>query len=166
MNKKPVILLYDMVGIGVIVTYPSQVYYANQVCGIACLHKAHPGVLVPLVDPIHDQEKMLYDYFTGTAYMQGRTLPRPYFDDGDADFVDDVLQKSMYTNFLKVDRTQLNNSFEAWVHVELKTQPSAPVVAGDDVLYEQKLHLSANSTVHTIYGFGATTGILTWRNSD
>jgi hypothetical protein len=64
-----------------------------------------------------------------------------------ADYIDGFLVKDGYTRFLRVDRSRLEESHEAWIYV--------------DVLAEE-----GDRRLALISGFSATKGILTWPNSD
>jgi len=136
--------LWNSRGIGVIILFESGVRYSNQVGGYGCLHPEVEGVFVPLVDETVDQERDLKAHFTGPKW-QG------WCNDGidaeTADFIDAVLERSPYTEKIKVDRDRLVDSYEAWVYVKL------PSTEGD-------------SEYTVIHGFAGRSGVLTWENSD
>ncbi len=172
MGKKPFVRLYDAVGVGVIVHFPSGVIYSNQAGGHSCLQPEIEGVYVPIINDVVDQEGMLNAYFTGHKWNGACSNG---IDTADADFIDGVLNKSVFTSFIKVDRTKLAQSYEAWIFVKLSDQPDSPVTTYDSSTGEGKTYY--NKTVHDsdydisvtlypLYGFGTTTGVLTWTNSD
>ena len=70
-------------------------------------------------------------------------------DSAAADFLDEYFHRDVNGNlrFLSVDRARLHESLEAWVYVNV-AQPDG----------DPRLNL--------IQGFGETSGILTWSNSD
>ncbi|MCA9911812.1 MAG: hypothetical protein KC496_00620 [Anaerolineae bacterium] len=154
MNAKPLIKLWDAGGIGVIIEYPSGVCYSNQVGGTACLHPAIEGVYVPLVDKDVDQEKQLFDYFVDPKRLWNRPDVARDVNADDADFVDSILHARYHTRIIRVDRSRLHESHEAWVYVEITAQPA-----------DQALHGSSAGS-ETMRGFGTCKGVLTWANSD
>jgi hypothetical protein len=123
-------------GIGVIISHASGVLYSNQTQGHACEHPEEEGVFLPLP-------------------QMGPEFPAPliqrlqeHFDGNwdsiliaDADFVDGEL-RSYGLDFVEVDRTRLDDSFEAWIRVRFRR-------ATDFAL-----------------GFDGASGVLTWTNSD
>lgn len=134
-SSKPIIDLFNFDGLGLIIIFPSNVIYTNQVAGYACLHPEIEGVFVPLTI---GHKKVLFElenHFKGDWH---------YFKDKDAEIIDRLLRGDGF-GFIKVDRTKLENSFEAWVYVEI------------DELSEK---------FSLIKSFGKAKGILTWANSD
>ena len=65
MEVQPLIKLWDSVGLGLVIIYPSGVRYTNQTGGTSCWHPQEEGVFVPLRDEMVDQEDLLYKHFTG-----------------------------------------------------------------------------------------------------
>jgi len=47
-RDKPVVELWEAVGLGVIIDYPSGVLYSNQTGGFSCLHPVTEGIYVPV----------------------------------------------------------------------------------------------------------------------
>jgi|GEM_PF-608699 len=172
MSQKPLIQLYDSVGIGVIIKHPSGVRYGNQVGGVAVLQWEAEGVYVPLYSDIIPQERMLHDHFAGHKWKSNCFNG---IDTETADFVDEVLQANITTRFIKVDRTKLDESVEAWIHVTISAPPEKPVVnydedagvgiAPDGDTVHDKDH-AMPVLLYPIFGFGDCYGILTWENSD
>jgi hypothetical protein len=172
MATKPLVLLYEANGIGLVILYPSGVLYSNQVGGVSCLKPEVEGIYVPLVNEVLNQEKMLNDYFTGIKWMGGCS---GNMDFEDADFIDEVLAKSVFSSFIKVDREKLSESCEAWVYVKLAQQPAerpqtydgltqAGKTASGNIIRSEDFDMDV--ILYPIYGFGETAGILTWANSD
>jgi hypothetical protein len=134
MKKK--IDLSSYCGIGVIVSCASEVLYSNQTQGHACEHPEEEGAFLPL--PQIGQEfpapliRRLQEHFDGSW--------EPILI-SDADFVDGEL-RSLGLDFVEVDRTRLDDSFESWIRVRFRR-------ATDFAL-----------------GFDGASGVLTWPNSD
>ena len=141
---KPLIQLWCGERLGLVVLRPSGVYYSNQSGGYACLHPLAEGVFVPIRDDALDIEKELEDYFTGPKWngwcCEG-------IDEETATFIDGVLTKCPLTMEIKVDRTRLTDSHEAWVYVDYGNP--------------QEANWSSE-----ISGFGPCKAVLTWENSD
>lgn len=141
-KDKPEITLFETQEVGLIILYPSGVYYSNQAGGYACLQPFEEGFYAPLHNSAFQLEDELNKYFTGKKW-QGWCYQE--IDDEDADFIDKLLEKSYTTKFLKVDRTKLKKSFEAWIYVN-GTLP--------------------NEEYPIISGFESFEGVLVWENSD
>jgi hypothetical protein len=175
MNIKPLIRLWNSTGLGLIISYPSGVLYTNQTGGHACMQSQEEGVFVPLYDESVQQENMLYDYFFGPKW---EGWCDDHIDIETADYIDQVLDLSKTTRFLKVDRTKLHLSHEAWVFVQIADQPEEPPIthnmenrigitqSGRTWKDSDYSHLPIEGWLYSIYGFGPSVGILTWGNSD
>jgi hypothetical protein len=172
MVSKPLIKLWGASGIGVIIQFPSGVLYSNQVGSYACLQPEVEGVYVPLVSEVLDQEKILRDHFMGPKWSGCCSNE---IDNEDADVIDEILKQSFFTSFIKVDRSQLRSSCEAWVYVNIATQPEECLIdwrsaegvgttASGKTLHDSDYDLPVIS--YPFYGFGQCSGILTWSNSD
>jgi hypothetical protein len=170
---KPLVVLYNSVGVGLIVSYPSGILFTNQVGGHACLRPSEEGIYIPLHDEVNDQEKTFYKYFTGPKW---RGWCSNGIDEETAEFVDGVLQKSLSTTMITVDRQRLSDSSEAWIYVLIGEQPPErpSSYCGDEGWTEDGRTLDATAYKHLpihafsypFYGFGSRTGVLTWVNSD
>ena len=150
---KPKVLLYEHVGLGLIVASPSGVIYSNQAGGTACLQPELEGILIPLRnDCLLEGNQLLSpaialeEYFTGEKWRGTGAIHG--INDEDADFIDGLLQAHRLTHCLKVDRTRLSESREAWIHVE---------VTSDE-----------HTEIPLFSGLGPypRPGVLTWPNSD
>jgi hypothetical protein len=122
----------------VIIFRPTSVVYTNQAAGIGCLHPEEEGVFCPLpVEPGKAEIHALSHHFKG---------PWGLLTQEDADVVDGILHRNGHES-MKVDRTRLSDSYEAWVYVLIadvaETKSSEPFA-----------------------GFDACKGVLTWPNSD
>jgi hypothetical protein len=138
MTVDAVVLLYDCNGLGLILAVPSGVRYRNQAAGHACWKFEIEGVLVPI--PLGEDRialRALEDHFdSGWESL----------DVDDADAIDGILAAAAF-DFVKVDRTRLHESYEAWVHVRL--DPPDPV-----------------RHTELFIGLSVDRAVLTWENSD
>lgn len=128
--------------LSVILIKETGVIYTNQVGGHSCSHPEIEGALIPINGRSVYYENKLYQYFTG--HKHGGWCESG-IDNEDADFIDKILHELRYENKsytddnccnLKVDRSKLEESMEAWVYVTFTN--------GDESLC----------------------GVLTWENSD
>ena len=156
MDKKhtaPHIKLWEHVGLGLIISWPSGIIYTNQTGGTTCLQPELEGVFVPLrnecTEPelaLISPENDLWDYFTngkwaGTGATSG-------LDTEDADFIDELLTRVQLFPAIRIDRQRLKESHEAWVFVS---------ITGDE---------SGRSPIFSGFEPYPRTGVLTWQNSD
>jgi hypothetical protein len=150
---RPVVRLWEGVGLGVIIEYPSGVLYSNQTGGTACRQPSVEGVFVPLRNDITDgvllsPERELRHYFADGKYggdgKYAGTGAVGGIDTDDVQFINTVLTKCALSEALSVDVSRLSESEEAWIPV---------VIAKDEGVFS---------------GFGPypKRGILTWPNSD
>lgn len=149
---RPTVELWDHVGLGTIIEFPSGVDYSNQTGGTSCLHPSMEGVFVPLRNDCAEDtrellspEHALRAYFLGPKWKgSGATKG---IDPEDADFIERVLAQHQLSCIV-VNRFQLAESHEAWVHISITAEE-------DD-------------RVPIFHGFGPypRAGILTWANTD
>jgi hypothetical protein len=132
-QEKRVIDLYEFDGLGLILKCPSGVCYTHQTAGFACLHPRIEGVFYPL--PAQPGKKAL---FTLAQHFRGAWN---HIEKKDADFVDRILRRNRHP-YLSVDRSYLEDSFEAWIHVKLGEAPDE------------------------LSGFSGRKAVLIWPNSD
>jgi hypothetical protein len=130
------VLLWPMNRVMLIVQHPEGVRYQNQVGGNACWQAELEGVLCPLGMDVDNEERV-----AALPYRAGNMGITTEI----ADTIDAILAAKRSTAFLKVDRTRLDEVWEAWVYVVIDD-------SDDDAV--------------PLRGFGATKGVLTWRNSD
>jgi hypothetical protein len=148
MNNKPTVNLWRMVGIGLIIPYPTGVMYSNQVGGYGIDHPKLEGVFVPInrghgiVDQSFNLAKELYDHFTGPKW-QGHCSNG--INEETANFIDDLLARHNLANPIKVNRNRLPLCQEAWI----------------EVLVEYRKGFS-----DLFNGTSSEEAILTWPNSD
>ncbi len=138
------ILLWDIPNeIMLIVVHSSGVTYQNQVGGQVCWQAELEGVLSPVdVSPESTRHIQSLEY---PAARAGIPLEL-------ADQIDEVLAASTATSFLKVDRSRLDDCWEAWIHVLIDSPKDESEGAGPNF--------------SPVLGFGAAAGVLTWPNSD
>lgn len=140
MDTKPIVLLYAQDNAGLIIPWRSGVIFQQQAGGYSCLQDTLEGVFVPLDDFAgHAQE--LHRFFTGPKW--GGNCARG-IDTETADFIDSTLGQIPGHSTIKVDRTRLAESHEAWIHVSLADPASTGLLEG----------------------FSPGSAILTWPNSD
>jgi hypothetical protein len=134
----PLVNLYNFDGLALILSHPSGVLYSNQVAGLGCLHPEVEGVLIPLpVKTGRPELHALQSHFRGGWWC---------LTEEDAKVIDGIFRRHGLA-FLRVDRTRLGDSFEAWVHVSV-----------DPPQEERGLAL--------LHGFASRSGVVTWLNSD
>jgi hypothetical protein len=136
--------------VGLILCRPSGVVYTNQAAGILCLHPEVEGVFCPLpVRPGRAELYALTQHFKGpwnSLTQEDADVEYRILTEEDADVVDRILRRNGH-DYLKVDRTKLSDSYEAWVYV--RTAAAAKFGPHE-----------------TFVEFGECQGVLTWPNSD
>lgn len=164
---KRIVNLWDQVGIGLIIKCATGVVYSNQACGHCCLRPEQEGAFVPIGDEIAmpsgdllSKERELLAYFEGPPWHGSGAMTG--LTEGDADFIDRVLTKRPDLSYIRVDRSKLSESYEAWVHVTVRDGDGPLVQTVDPKMGLVEVRLT------TFSGFGAfpLAAILTWRNSD
>lgn len=145
--------LWEHVGLGLILAWPSGIILTNQTGGTACLAPELEGVFIPLRNDCTEKERgfvspenELYDYFTGPKWRG--TGATNGIDSDDANFIDSTLGKTNLFPTIRVNRDKLHESHEAWVHVTVDgDEPCDPPLFSGFAPYPRP-------------------GILTWQNSD
>ncbi len=115
MNETTV-LLYELEGLALIVPASIGIVYQNQTGGHACLPSRQEGYLIPFAGDVSEKCARLLAYFTGPKWGGWCS---EQIDEETADFVDRVLADMPGRNEIVVDRTRLDASWEAWVHVRI-----------------------------------------------
>ena len=144
-DEKPIIRLWQLTGLGLIISHPSGVIYSNQTGGYACDHREPEGVFVSLTDADVDQYAPLDEHFYTGPKWRGHCYNG--IDEETAAVVDGILATSYLTRRLSVDREKLASSDEAWIYVIV-----GPHEGNDDR--------------QTFHGYPSGVGVLTWPNSD
>lgn len=109
--------MFSGVDLGLIVPWPTGIIYSNQANGVGCDHPELEGAYIPFgsfpereTEPNH---KALAEHF---ASLPGN---REYFSletaDVTANFIDEFLVSTELPFAASVDRSRLNDSYEAWV---------------------------------------------------
>jgi len=146
------ILLYEHVGLGLVISWPSGIVYSNQAGGYGCTQPTIEGVFVPLRNDclldgkLLSPETELLSYFTGPKHRGAGA--RNGLDQQDADHLDSVLRSHRLDRCLHVDRARLTDSDEAWVFVQ--------VTADED----------SDGGLFSGFAPYPRSGVLTWSNSD
>lgn len=122
-STTPIIRLWDA-GLGLVVPFPSGVRYANQTAGTACYEASVEGVYIPMGaadDPGTRVEEALLKYFQGAPHFG--TGAQGGLTRTDADYIDGLLDSAnvLELRTCRVDRSQLDDSFEAWVWLTCRT---------------------------------------------
>lgn len=144
------IVLHDLNDVALIVCIDSSVIYENQVGGSACFSAEVEGVLASLYIPLEKSRLLVSLPFDGEPFGLSEKA---------ADTIDKILSSEVATNFLRIDRTKILQSMEAWVFVRIES----PV--GDFVASESVNRAFGGPPTH-LFGFGECGGVLTWPNSD
>lgn len=116
MDVTTTVLLYELGGLALIVPASTGIVYQNQTGGHACLPSRQEGYLVPFAGDVTPKCERLLAHFTGPKWG-GWCSER--IDEETADLVDSILADMPGRDQIIVDRTKLDTSWEAWVHVKI-----------------------------------------------
>lgn len=135
--------------IGLIIDSPTGVAYCSQVGGGANNHRFREGLLMPLYIIARPETRLVNlfrEHFVGPDW---HGMCYKGIDIETANFIDSVLKQNSYLSdmSIRVNRDKLAYCMEAWIEVRF----SFPRNRNDSDYYPQ---------------LDATTGILTWENSD
>jgi len=128
MSEQTTVLLYEIGGLALIVPASTGIVYRNQTGGHACLPSQMEGYLVPFAGEMRTKCDRLLSHFTGPKWG-GWCSER--IDPETADEIDSVLADILRRDQIIVDRTKLEMSWEAWVHVKIVGPLLALVEHGD-----------------------------------
>ena len=140
MSEQTTVLLYEIGCLALIVPTSTGVVYRNQTGGHACVPSQMEGYLVPFAGEVRGKYERLLSHFTGPKWSGWCSQ---HIDEETANEIDNVLADMPGRDQIIVDRTKLEMSWEAWVHVKI----TGPLLA----LVEHATPRNA---------------ILTWPNSD
>ena len=150
--NKPLIELWDSVGLGIIIEFPTAVMISNQTGGIACLHPKIEGIYLPLANDYSEENKEflspeieLINYFKGSKYKGAGAIKG--IDIEDAKKIDSIMTHSRLDKLIEIDLNRLAESHEAWIRIKIHKDTNIDLIQGFDN------HFPLN-------------GILTWSNSD
>jgi len=146
-KERPLIDANPGLGLGLILLDQSGARYTSQVGGYACNRPEEIGYYVPLNSQdvsadgrfvAFEQKGMLDDFFFGEDGPWKGHCHRG-IDDNTAEFVDSVLARTEATSWIKVDRTCMAQSNEAWIYVQVqeRKEPMQNFSAGRAVLVWQ-----------------------------
>jgi len=145
--------LWDHVGLGLILEWPSGIAITNQTGGTSCLAPELEGIFIPLRNDVTEPERILispenelFDYFTGAKWRG--TGATSGIDADDASFIESVIDKARLFPTIRVDLNRLKDSHEAWIYV---------IVSGDE---------PCDPPLFTGFNPYPRKGVLTWQNSD
>jgi hypothetical protein len=116
MPEQTTVLLYEIGGLALIVPASTGIAYRNQTGGHGCLPSQLEGYLVPFAGEMRATCDRLLSHFTGPKWG-GWCSER--IDAETADEIDRVLADVFRCDQIIVDRTKLDMSWEAWVHVKI-----------------------------------------------
>ena len=116
MSEQTTVLLYEIGGLALIVPASTGIVYRNQTGGHGCLPSQMEGYLIPLAGEMRTKCDRLLSHFTGPKWG-GWCSER--IDAETADQIDSVLVDILRLDQIVVDRTKLDMSWEAWVHVKI-----------------------------------------------
>jgi hypothetical protein len=139
---KKAVCLYPLKQLALIMSEPSGVFYYNQAGGHMCCNQEEEGVLV-FVD---ESFNCLYDEISRYTFNLWELKKK------DADYLDLLFKRKL--KYVKVDRTRLKDSMEAWIYVVF-----------EHGLPKQPKKLSLRNNIY-FSGFDSKKGVLTWDNSD
>lgn len=149
--NQPLIEIWDSVGLGIIIEYPTGIMISNQTGGTACLHPKIEGIFLPLSNDYSEEnlefispEIELTDYFNGLKYNGSGATKGIHKED--VDKINSILSKYGLDEFIEIDLTRLTESHEAWIRIKINESQKNDLMKGFE-----KYPLS---------------GILTWSNSD
>ena len=117
MAQQTTVLLYELGSLALIVPTSSNIVYRTQTGGHACLPSQMEGYLVPFAGEDNGKCDRLLAHFSGPKW--GGWCAE-FIDAETADVIDSVLADAPGRNQVRVDRTKLNLSWEAWVHVRME----------------------------------------------
>lgn len=143
--------LWEHVGLGLILEWPSGVVISNQTGGTSCLSPELEGVFIPLRNDCTEKDRVmispeneLYAYFARGKW--GGSGATGGIEADDAEFIETTIG-SLFPA-IRVDRDRLAESHEAWIHVKVfGDEPCDPPLFSGFAPYPRA-------------------GVLTWQNSD
>lgn len=147
MNKVVVLYLSE---IALLVSWKSGVTYRDQVGGHVCYQAEMEGILVPL--DFNENIEQAIEFLPYPSVRKGISK-----EIGMA--IDAFLKSSISANFISVDFSRLEESWEAWIYVNVD---SPSLEEGVD----SRMNNINPLPYRPVYGFGRSYGVLTWANSD
>ncbi|SEP55356.1 DUF6210 family protein [Flavobacterium urocaniciphilum] len=140
---KPTIKIYDAVGLGLIISFPSGVEILNQTGGIACNQSAIEGIYLPIANECSMSNELISPEIELMEYFS--TYASDSLQEIDVENINKILEKYKLSDFIKIDFDKLTESHESWIYVNVSN--------------DEKYDLLDN------FNFPLK-GVLTWSNSD
>jgi hypothetical protein len=140
---KPRIRLYDAIGLGLIISFPSGVEISNQTGGTACFQSSIEGVYLPIANDCSLSNELISPEIELMEYFSNNECD--YLQEIDIENINKILDKYKLSDFIQIDLDMLKKSHESWIYV--------------DVNYDEKFYLL------DYFNFPLK-GVLTWSNSD
>lgn len=121
------VTLYDFVGTGLIIKARTGIVWTNQAGGVSCLQPECEGLFVPFGNfgepSLEDALMELFGSGYGAANF-GKVWAEPF---------ERLLQQYAAEHWrpfatIELDRTRLDESVEAWVHVIYRPTPELPAL--------------------------------------
>ncbi len=127
LQNKPIIEIWDSVGLGIIIEYPTGVWVSQQTGGTSCLHPKVEGIYLPLHnDYTHKEHQFLSPEIDLSQYFEGPkhngTGATSGLDQEDVKVITEILTKYKLGHILEINKSKLKESHEAWVHIWLKPE--------------------------------------------
>jgi len=149
--NKPIVEIWDTVGLGIVIEYPTGIIISNQTGGTACLNSKCEGIYLPLANDYNEETKEflspeieLTNYFKGPKYNgSGATNG---IDLEDVGVIHAIMNSYGLAELIAIDIEKLKESHEAWIRIKINSNTSIELIKG---FYQNPLN-----------------GVLTWANSD
>ncbi|EZH73424.1 hypothetical protein ATO12_15910 [Aquimarina atlantica] len=149
--SKPVVNIWDSVGLGIIIELPIGIMIANQTGGTACLYSTCEGTFLPLANDYNEETKEflspeieLSNYFQGVKYKGNGAIKG--IDLEDVKKINAIINKSGLNKLIEIDVERLEESHEAWIRIKINDDKNTQLISGFE-----------NYPLN---------GVLTWANSD
>jgi len=149
--NKPLIQIWDTVGLGLIIEYSTGILISNQTGGTACLHPEIEGIYLPLCNDYLEEGKKnlspeieLTHYFKEPKYRGSGAING--IDIEDVKKINAIISKFNLDKFIEIDLNKLAESHEAWIRIKIYNDKNNELIKG--------------------FSNYPLNGILTWANSD
>jgi Family of unknown function (DUF6210) len=135
-NTPPIrVRLWDLIGTGLIVRWPSGIVYDQMIGGRSHSWAEAEGVFVPVGNDVSLDGRLisaslrLEEHFAGPPHHKQGVVHG--LSERDADVIEAALHENLLLRNVSVDRTKLNVSCEGWVEVRIdKPQGEFPPFEG------------------------------------
>jgi len=147
------ITLAQNAGIGLIIETAQGLTYSHQSGGLALRYPELTGAYIPFGSESQRLAVKLAATFVDHTWSGGEILT-----EARADAIDAALQESG-CSAVRVNRTRLANSHEAWVHIEIVEDEANSRSYGNTIGW---VFIGESE----VSGLGGSKGVLVWPNSD